>query len=161
MQAREESSRAVQLSWKKKYLSRKRRTLLSLSCSRIHYSYDLPRMESEKNKMRNTHRRVVKSRKRKYRKKKVSQVRMGEQHVNSPEVSEREKDGEGSVKVEGSRIINIHKVSEYWNELTVHAAKCGGAFTLDGEMRDGLASILSGRCSVCRDAIQLETSPKN
>ena len=81
---------------------------------------------------------------------------MGEQHANSPEVSEREKDGEGSVTVkvsvtvEGSRIINIHKLSEYLNEMTVHAAKCGGAFTLDGEMRDGLESILSGRCSVFR-----------
>ena len=120
----------------------------------------LPRMGSEKNKMRNTHRRVFESRKRKYRKKKVSQVRMGEQHVNCPEVSEREKYGEGTVKVEGSRIINIHKLSEYLNELTVHAAKCDGAFTLDGETRDGLASILPGRCSVCRYAIQLETSPK-
>ena len=79
---------------------------------------------------------------RKYRKKKISQVRMGKQHVNSPEVCEKEKDGEGTVTVEGSRTINIHKLSEYLNELTVHAAKCGGAFTLDGETRDGLASII-------------------
>ena len=112
------------------------------------------------NKMRNAHRRVFKSRKRKYRKKKVSQVRMGEQHVNSPEVCERDKDGDGTVTVEGSRIINIHKLGEYMDELTVYAAKCGSAFTLDGETRYGLASILSGRCSVCRHAIQLETSPK-
>ena len=116
-------------------------------------------MGSEKNNLSNTHRHVFKSRKRKYRKKKVSLVRMGEQHPNSPEVSEREKDGEGTVTVEGSRIINIHKLSEYLNELTAHVAKFDGAFTLDGETRDRLASILS-RCSVCRHAIQLETSPK-
>ena len=59
--------------------------------------------------MRNTHRCVFKSRKRKYRNKKVSQVRIGEQHVNSPEVSEREKDGEGGVTVEGSCTKHPHR----------------------------------------------------
>ena len=46
------------------------------------------------------------------------------------------------------------------NDLTIHSAQCGGAFTLAGETREGLASILAGKCSVCKHTISLETSPK-
>ena len=61
--------------------------------------------------------------------------------------------------IEGSRIINIHKLQQYIDHLTVHATKCeGGAVVLSGEVREGLASVLSTRCSTCGDTIILETA---
>ena len=38
-----------------------------------------------------------------------------------------------TVKIEGSRIINIQKLQEYVNELTLHATQCGGSVVLTGE----------------------------
>ena len=115
--------------------------------------------------MRNTHRRAFKCRKKRARTNKSTpgetQVREGEQQAQSTEVlREREQDTEETVRIEGSRIINIDKLKQYMNDLTIHAAQCGGAFTLAGETREGLASILAGRCSVCNHTISLETSPK-
>lgn len=59
-----------------------------------------------------------------------------------------------------SRIINLEKLQEYINTLTVHAAQCGGNILLTGEKRDALASIISTRCSQCDHSILLETSRK-
>ena len=65
-----------------------------------------------------------------------------------------------SGKIDGSRIINIEKLQEYISSLTVHAAKCSGDLLLVGEKRDGLASILSTRCTQCDHSIVLQTSRK-
>ena len=65
-----------------------------------------------------------------------------------------------TVKIEGSRIINMQKLQQHINELTVHATKCGGSIILTGEERDGLASILSSHCSTCNHTITLETAQK-
>ena len=65
-----------------------------------------------------------------------------------------------AVKLEGSRIINLHKLQQYVSHLTVHATRCEGTVTLAGEVRDGLASILSTCCSTCGHTITLETSEK-
>ena len=62
--------------------------------------------------------------------------------------------------VQGSRIINLHKLQEYVNELNTHSAHCDGSISLFGEVRDGLASILSSCCSTCGHRITLETSEK-
>ena len=62
--------------------------------------------------------------------------------------------------IEGSRIVNLEKLQEYINNLTVHAAQCGGDILLAGERRDGLAAIISTRCSQCNYNIPLETSRK-
>ena len=35
-----------------------------------------------------------------------------------------------TVKIEGSIIINIQKLQQYINELTVHATQCGGSVIL-------------------------------
>ena len=67
---------------------------------------------------------------------------------------------EKSGRVDGSRIINLEKLQEYINTLTVHAAQCAGDILLAGEKRDGLASIISTRCSQCDHSILLETSHK-
>ena len=67
---------------------------------------------------------------------------------------------EESGKVNGSRIINLEKLQEYINTLTVHAAQCGGNILLTGEKRDALASIISTRYSQCDHSILLETSRK-
>ena len=126
---------------------------------------NLEAMGNHRNKMRNAHRRVFKSRKKNNNRinKNASgetQVREGEQHAQSTEVREREQDTEERVTIEGSRIINIDKLKQYMKDLTIHAAQCGGAFTLAGETREGLASILAGKCSVCKHTISLKTSPK-
>ena len=67
---------------------------------------------------------------------------------------------EESGRLDGSRIINLEKLQEYINTLTVHAAECGGAIILSGEKRDGLASIVLTRCTQCDHSIQLQTSCK-
>ena len=67
---------------------------------------------------------------------------------------------EESGKVNGSRIINLEKLQEYINTLTVHTAQCGGNILFAGEKKDGLASIISTRCSQCDPSILLETSRK-
>ncbi len=74
---------------------------------------------------------------------------------------EEENDAEETVTIDGSRIINMSKLKQYMNDLTIHAAQCGGAFTLAGETREGLASIISGKCSVCKLTVSLETSTKS
>ena len=60
----------------------------------------------------------------------------------------------------GSRIINLEKLQQYTNSLTSHAAQCGSNIMLTGEKKDGLASIISSRCSKCGHSITLETSHK-
>ena len=62
--------------------------------------------------------------------------------------------------MQGSRIINLDKLQEYINHLTVHGAQCGGDIVLTGETRAGLASIISTHCSKCNYTIPLETSRK-
>ena len=64
-----------------------------------------------------------------------------------------------TVTIEGSRIINIEKLSKYINDITIHSSKCGGNITLTGEKRFGLASVLSSKCQ-CGYEISLETSKK-
>ena len=106
---------------------------------------DIVGMGSNKNKRnhRNNHRHVFKRRwhAEKYRKHTRTHV-------------------EESGSIDGSRIVNLEKLQEYINTLTVHAAQCGGEILLAGEKRDGLASIISTRCSQCNHRILLETSRK-
>ena len=47
------------------------------------------------------------------------------------------------VSIEGSPIINIDRLLLFIDRLTSHTVQCGGAVILQGELRDGLASILS------------------
>jgi len=63
-------------------------------------------------------------------------------------------------KLDGSRIINLDKLSKYTEELNAHSSRCQGAIKLTGECRNGLASILKGHCEVCDHTIVLETSKK-
>ena len=65
-----------------------------------------------------------------------------------------------TVTIEGSRVINVMKLQQYINELTVHSTQCGGSVVLTGEARDGLASIMSSHCSTCNHTITLETAQK-
>ncbi len=62
--------------------------------------------------------------------------------------------------IEGSRIINIQKLQQYISQLTVHTTECEGSVVLAGEVRNGLASILTSRCSTCGHTITLETAQK-
>ena len=64
------------------------------------------------------------------------------------------------VTIQGSRITNLEKLQKYINQLTVHAAQCGGEIVLTGETKAGLASIMSSRCSACSYTVSLETSCK-
>ncbi len=71
-----------------------------------------------------------------------------------------EPDTQGTITIGGCRIINIDKLQQYTNDLTLHSAGCGGSIVLKGEKRHGLASILTGQCSTCWHTITFETSPK-
>lgn len=108
-------------------------------------------MGSTKNKrnFRNSHRHVFKNR----RTPKEKQRRTSTKKIKSSEHQE-------AVTINGSRIINIDKLKQYVNDLTLHSARCGGSFTLSCETRQGLASILTGHCTLCKHSINLETSRK-
>ena len=41
-----------------------------------------------------------------------------------------------------------------------HSLKCSGSVTIAGESREGLASILSSRCSICHHTITFATAEK-
>ena len=49
-----------------------------------------------------------------------------------------------TVNLEGSRLINIDQLQKYTAELNRHAMQCQGSIVLSGEVRNGLASVLSG-----------------
>ena len=59
-----------------------------------------------------------------------------------------------------SRIINVDQLQQYTDNLNEHTKRCQGSIVLSGEARDGLASILSGQCSICEHTIKLQTSKK-
>ena len=46
------------------------------------------------------------------------------------------------------------------HDLNEHATKCEGPVVLTGEVREGLASIMSSRCSTCSHTITLEMADK-
>ena len=62
--------------------------------------------------------------------------------------------------LEGSRIINMGKLQESISTLTSHASKCGTDIVLEGERRDGLASVITAKCLKCGQVLSLETSHK-
>ena len=62
--------------------------------------------------------------------------------------------------LEGSRIVNMHKLQSYISDLNTHNARCEGSIIISGESRDGLASVLSSHCSKCNHNIDLRTSEK-
>ena len=62
--------------------------------------------------------------------------------------------------LQGCRIINIQQLQQYITTLSSHAVQCSSDIVLVGERRDGLASIISSRCSKCGYNIPLETSTK-
>ena len=64
-----------------------------------------------------------------------------------------------SLPVEGSRIVNLHKLEQYINQLNAHA-NCKGEIKVTGELLQGLASVLYTECTSCGFKILLETSEK-
>ena len=72
--------------------------------------------------------------------------------------------------MQGSRIVNLENLLQYITSLTAHAAQCSSEIILEGERRnglerrkkgwDGLASIISSRCSECGHKVLFETSRK-
>ena len=68
--------------------------------------------------------------------------------------------GSDSEHLHGSRIINLEKLQEFIDQLTSHSKQCGSQIILSGERREGLASIISSRCSKYSFSIPLTTSPK-
>ena len=78
---------------------------------------------------------------------------------NDINVSNSNTPNEEIVTIEGSRIVNIEKLSKYINDI-IHSSKCGGNIILTGEKRYGLASVLSSKCNRCGYEIVLESSRK-
>ena len=62
--------------------------------------------------------------------------------------------------IEGSRIINIAKLQQYINKLTANTTQCEGGIVLTGETKEGLASLLSSRCTKCGQEVVLGTTSK-
>lgn len=65
-----------------------------------------------------------------------------------------------SATMEGSRIINLHKLQQYITDITMHAAKCGSEMKFHGEIREGLASIFGYSCTGCPYTVKLATSER-
>ncbi len=86
-----------------------------------------------------------------YRKKKLpwGKKKLKSQTVNNP-ILDKEKIG----SLEGSRIINLDQLQLYTENISKHAV------VLNGESRDGLASILSAKCTTCSHVIAFPTSTK-
>ena len=68
--------------------------------------------------------------------------------------------GSDSEHLHRSRMINLEKLQDFIDRLTSHSKQCGSQIILSGERREGLASIISSRCSKCSFSIPLTTSPK-
>lgn len=62
--------------------------------------------------------------------------------------------------IDGSRIINMGKLSEYLGDIGRHAKSCTGTIVLIGEKRQGLASIIGSKCNQCDHTISFDTSKK-
>ncbi len=77
------------------------------------------------------------------------------QTVNNP-ILDKEKIG----SLEGSRIINLDQLQLYTENISKHASQCSGSVVLNGESRDGFASILSAKCTTCSHVIAFPTSTK-
>ena len=103
------------------------------------------------NKNHSNHRHVYKKKRNPFKYKKSSCTQLTRQSRNSQSPPPT---------LQGSRIINLDKLQKYSSDLTAHSLRCDGTVTLTGEKRQGLASILSGHCSVCDIEIILETSSK-
>ena len=58
-------------------------------------------------------------------------------------------------EIVGSRIINISQLQKYINQLSTHKMKCQGNVVLQGEVRNGLASVFSSCCMECGEEIVL------
>ena len=65
-----------------------------------------------------------------------------------------------TVKLEGRRLVIIDQLQKYTDELNRHAMQCQGSIVLSGEVRNGLAFVLSGQCSACKHTVKLQTSKK-
>ncbi len=102
--------------------------------------------KNKNNKRKNNHRHVFKRRKPTGEKTEAKQ--------------DAEKQRHDTIDLAGSRIINLHKLNQYTINLDEHSNYCKGSIILTGETRNGLASILTGSCSMCQHTIKLETSEK-
>ena len=60
----------------------------------------------------------------------------------------------------GSRIVHLENLQQYIATITAHAVQCRSEIILEGERRDGLASIISSRCSECGHKVLFKTSRK-
>ena len=87
-------------------------------------------------------------------------VSLGSRTVNSEGSRTVNSEGSQTVSLGGSRIVNVDLLQQYTDDLNKHAAQCQGQVILSGEVRDGLVSIISGKCSTCNHTIKLQTSKK-
>lgn len=108
-------------------------------------------MGNKKNRLNhyNNHRYV-------YKKKKYTNIEKNSPSPTKSKTTEKS----ANCTIHGSRIINIDKLREYINSITKHVASCGGEVVLTGEKRNGLASILSTKCTNCGFKILFPTSKK-
>ncbi len=80
--------------------------------------------------------------------------------LHTTKVARGSSDKDISVIGQGSRIVNVEKLTQYTERMNEHATRCDGSISLHTESRDGLASVFTGECSTCQHKITLETSRK-
>ena len=70
--------------------------------------------------------------------------------------------GGSTNSLEGSRIINLQQLASFVKDISSHSKSClMGNISLIGETyRNGMASVLSAKCSSCRMEIAFSTSQK-
>ena len=89
-----------------------------------------------------------------------TEVQLSDEQQSDTEEQQTDVEEEETAGLEKSRVINLDKLQQYTDDLVAHSTYCDGSITLSGETRDGLASILSGRCTTCQHTITFETSKK-
>ncbi len=84
------------------------------------------------------------------------------QRWQTKETANSLQEGETKSPLEGSWIINLAQLAAFVREISAHSASCQqGTIMLTGERnREGLASVLSARCSSCRLKVAFPTASK-
>ena len=118
----------------------------------MHYANKKEMGNKRYRKNDNAHRHIFKKRK---RKRKVKEKKRSEEEHRNNDTEENK-----TLSIKGSRIINMEQLQRYTEDLRRHSIQCEGSITLTGEIREGLASVLTGSCSSCQHTITFQTSKK-
>ena len=90
----------------------------------------------------------------------ATDMSIGRRNYHGRKRRKKKKQTVETVSLEKSRIANIYQQETYSEDLNRHAMQREGSTVLNGEVRNGLESILSGQCPIHKHIIKLQTSWK-